>query len=257
MIKIKAIILLCILFSSVYLYADDAAILLKKMGVRPGITQTQLEKKFPRATARTYRQENNQEWITFDLPPKVFPPIKLVTFHLMDNRVADWSLDDRQEVVREYLQEFCSQTIITGHPKIFTAIKNVFEKIPTDVLLAVTKRSRPVFITEYHTRGIGRYASSSEIIATPDDIDSMQDGFTLLKLTTELEDAQEPRAIEGIVAHELAHRYLEHFKRKPYSCKFEKEANHLIQDWGFKEEFKLASQYFGAHTEGQASECNE
>ena len=71
-----AIFIVCL---PVCLYAQDS-----QFGLTAGMTKAKLEKKFPRQTARTYRQENNQEWITFDLPPQASSSNHLVTFHLKD-----------------------------------------------------------------------------------------------------------------------------------------------------------------------------
>lgn len=67
-----------------------------------------------------------------------------------------------------------------------------------------------------------------------------------------------PAAIEGIVAHELAHRVLEHIQRGHVSCTAEREANQLIKSWGFGEEYKSASAEFGQAKVGQGvAGCKE
>ena len=73
---------------------------------------------------------------------------------------------------------------------------------------------------------------------------------------TALNTADSSDAIVGVVAHELAHRYLEHFKRAKKNCTLEKEANQLIQKWGFKEEFVQAKKFFGHH-DGESTSCQE
>jgi len=162
----------------------------------------------------------------------------------------------RPELVQHYLNEFCSISFPMHYPKTYKAIQHVLNKIPDDVFLAVTERRRPILFTEYHTTGIGRFANSSEIFVLPDDVPAFQDGMTIIKLSAELESADSSQAIEGVIAHELAHRFLEHILKKTERCQREKEANHLIQDWGFAEEFELARKKFG-RKDGVKSGCEE
>lgn len=164
-------------------------------------------------------------------------------------------VSNQKDKARAYLKEFCSVSFPLYYPKTYTAIENVMASIPEDVFAALTNRRRPVLFTEYHTVGIGRFANSSEISVLPDDIPAFQEGMTLIKLSTELEGVDEPQAIEGVVAHELAHRFLEHAHKKTERCQREREANRLIQTWGFQEAFQLAKVKFG-RKEGEKSGCD-
>ena len=224
-------------------------------GVAVGMKQSAFGKIYPRANARTYRSLGEEQWITFNEPRKGKSQ-SIITFHFSKEKLQDWSFNNRKEVVEEYLGEFCSQGIVQGDPKMYAAVKNVLEKIPQEVFLAVTDRTRPVLFTEFYDAGTARFASSSEILSTPDDVPSFQNGLTIIKLGTALNTADSPDAIAGVVAHELAHRYLEHFKRPKKNCALEKEANQTIQKWGFKEEFSQAKKFFGHH-EGESQSCQE
>ena len=227
-----------------------------------GMSRKKFLKLYPKAKARTYRTQDNEEWFTFNDPSErknssAGTIQNMVTFHLKDNKVADWVLNNREEIVREYLGEFCSQAFVGGFPKIHAAIHNVLLKIPMEVFSSITDRSRPVLFTEYHTTGTGRFANSGEIISTPDDVLAFQRGLTIVKLSTELEDADDEQAIEGVVFHELAHRYLEHARKPVRTCEMEREANRLVKEWGFGNEYSKAKVRFG-HNEQEGKEpCSD
>ncbi len=227
-----------------------------------GMSRKKFLKLYPKAKARTYRTQDNEEWVTFNDPlaRKNFSAgtiPNIVTFHLKDHKVVDWVLNHREEIVREYLGEFCSQAFLQGFPKIHAAIHNVLLKIPMEVFRSITDRSRPVLFTEYHTTGTGRFANSGEIISTPDDALAFQRGLTIVKLSTELEDADDEQAIEGVIFHELAHRYLEHARRPARTCEMEREANRLVKEWGFGNEYAKAKARFG-HNEQEGKEpCSD
>ncbi|MBF0123185.1 MAG: hypothetical protein HQL21_07275 [Candidatus Omnitrophica bacterium] len=68
--------------------------------------------------------------------------------------------------------------------------------------------------------------------------------MTLIKLRDALVDGSSD-AIMGIVAHEIAHRVLDHLRRNDVSCQAERETNRLIKSWGFAKEFEAASKEFG------------
>ena len=195
----------------------------------------------------TYRQQNSEKWITLKKDP-----LNLVTYHFKDNHLVGKNLNDRAEVVEEYLGEFCSQGIIQGEPKIYTAIKNVLLKLPTDAFLVVTNRSRPLLFTEYYHTGSSRIANTSEISILKDDPPTFTQGLGIVKLSSELEEASDPDAIEAVIAHEIAHRILGHAQAKKSFCQAEKEANQLIKTWGFDEAFKKAKASWGS--EGK-SDC--
>jgi hypothetical protein len=209
-------------------------------------------KEFEKREARTYRKMENEEWQTFNCGSDA------VTFHFNNGKVVAWKMNDRPEIVEEYLSEFCSQAFIQSYPKIYGAIKAALTKIPQDAFLAVTDRARPVLFTETHYAGLGRFANSSNILVADDDAPAMSQGLTMIKLSVELEDkAESSEEIEGIILHELAHRVLEHAKKKLYTCQMEREANHLVKSWGYEKEYLKAKERFGDKTRTDAEKCPE
>lgn len=221
-----------------------------------GMLKKNFYRHYPKHKACTYRSEHQEDWITYH-DPIDSQAENMITFHFKDEKLVDWSLNNREEIVREYLGEFSSQFFIQSSPKIYTALQNALQKLPREVFCSITDRSRPVLFTEYHTTGTGRFANSSEIIATDDDVPAFQNGLTIVKLSTELEGAQEEKAIEGVILHELAHRFLEHGKKELHTCEMEKEANHLVMQWGFGDEFQKAKETFGRPEKGTEAPCGE
>ena len=59
-----------------------------------------------------------------------------------------------------------------------------------------------------------------------------------------------------MVAHEMAHRVLEHIRKGNVNCDAERQSNALIKKWGFKKEFKEASGLFG-QKKGDPAACQE
>jgi len=231
------------LFCCILLLKTDALLAEKIKDIQRGMSRDAFLKIYPKSSARTYRTDKKEEWLTYDYSGK--ENVHVVTFYFEDNQLKDWKFNDRKEVVKEYLGEYCSQGFIQHSPKIYAAIKNAFYGLPWDVFLSVTSRARPTLFTEYHYSGMGRFANSSEVYSFQDDAPSFMDGMTIIKLSTELELSDSVDAIEGIVLHEIAHRYLEHAKNKTELCRREKEANHLVKEWGFEKEFEEAKKKFG------------
>ncbi len=227
----------------------------KLHGVFQGMTQEKFFRAYPRKSARTYREDENGQWITFNEPLKG-PVLHMATFHVQQGKVAGWTIDDRDEVVDEYLGEFCSQGIIRGMPKIYAALKEVLRRISLPDFLNVTDRRRPVLVTEYYDSGTARFANTSEIISSAEDAPAGEMGLTIIKLSSALNDADSPLPIEGVLAHELAHRVLDHARKGRVTCNAEREANGKVRQWGFAEEFKAASKMFG-HKEGEPVSCRE
>jgi len=225
-------------------------------GVYRGMGQEEFVQYYPKENARTYRKADRKEWITFDyaddfalgldfLEKLSLSPYSMITFFFVDELLVSWSLNDREEITKEYLSEYCSQTFIQHIPKMYDAIKNCLNKLPDEVFYSVTDRACPILFTEYHYKGISRFASSSAIISSSDDVPSFENGFTIIKLSTELGDIGSVAAIEGVVFHEIAHHYLEH-SSDSYDREFERQANNLIKEWGYEEEFQAASDTFGS-----------
>lgn len=162
---------------------------------------------------------------------------------------------DRTTQAEAYLSEFASPAF-KNIPKIYTALKNVLVRMPYEDYLKVTDRSRPIFFTEVYDAGTAQYANSAEIIAEEGEEPCCQKGFTMIKLSVGLAKAKDSKAIEGVVAHEVAHRVLDHVKKGRVNCAAEREANALIRQWGFGGEFKQASKTFGSR-KGDPAACQE
>ena len=154
--------------------------------------------------------------------------------------------NSRQEAVKEYLEEFSEGSLEGVFPNIYKAIENVFRKIPAEVFDKVTNRDRPVIFTVHFTKGNGRYAQSINYTVEEDDPPTFKEGFYMIKLGDLLNNTNDVEAIEGIVYHELAHRYLEHHQLQQMTCEHEREANHLVKEWGFEKEFLKAKEKFGS-----------
>lgn len=223
----------------------------------PGMPKEQFFQVHPKSEARTYRTiSGTEEWITYDYP---FGPLAsgTISVHFADGKGAEWKINDRAEVVKEYLSEFSSPAFAPDS-KTYAAIRDALTKIPLDAFLSVTDRSRPVIFTEYHYTGVGRFASSSNIVSFEDDAPSMTDGLTMIKISLEMEDtAQTSQEIEGVILHELAHRVLEHAKKKIRTCQMEREANNLVKSWGYEREYRKAKERFGDKTRTDAEKCPE
>ncbi len=212
-------------------------------GVHRGISRDTLFTIFALTDERTYRVEGATEWITFNY--RIADQVHLLTVVLTDNVVIGWKYDNRAEVIEEYVSEFCSQAILASYPTIASAIRDVLLRLPFDIFLKVTDRARPMVFTEYHSDGAARYANSSDIYVLPADPPTFNTGIWLVKLNTILERPLDQAAVTGIVAHEIAHRVLEHSREDEYLETFERQANALICEWGFQEEFEKARTVFG------------
>ena len=249
------LIIICTVLSMTSVSSGDERPKPNKNGVFAGMPKTDFLKIYPRRKARTLREQGNEEWITYN-DPLSGKPERTVTFHLKDRKVVKRQVNDRREVVKEYLGEFCSGGIIEGRPPMIEAIVDVLRRIPSDVFLRVTDRRRPVVFVEYYDAGTARFAGSLDFARPPEYPDAFQNGFTLIKLSTGLNTAGSKEAITGIVAHELAHRALDHFRQKKKSCDLEREANQLIIKWGFKKEYLKAREKFG-RKRGDSASCEE
>ena len=160
---------------------------------------------------------------------------------------------DRHQAIKAYLGEFCS---FEPSSTIYQAIDNVLQRMPYKDFLIVTNRRRPVLFTEFYDSGTARFASSSEFIVSEEDPPCCKEGFTIVKLGMGLGLSKTPGPIEGVVAHEIAHRVLDSIRKGNVNCDAERAANALIRKWGFKKEFKEASQLFG-QKKGDPAACQE
>jgi hypothetical protein len=211
-----------------------------------------LLKDYPQNKIRDLRHEGVDDWLTYNEP--IDDPFHgLVTFYFQNNRLIRWKFDDRPEVVKEYLSEF---SFYQEPSLIYQALRDVLLRMPYKDFLNATNRQRPMLFTEFYDSGTARFASSSEFIVTEDDPPCCTQGFTIVKLGMSLGLAKTPGPIEGVVAHEIAHRVLDSIRKGNVNCDAERAANALIQKWGFRKEFKEASQLFG-QKKGDPAGCQE
>ncbi len=161
---------------------------------------------------------------------------------------------DRHKLTYEYLDQFSGTEFKIDYPQIYQALTNVFMELPDDVFHALTDPKRPVIFVSNITTGIARYAHATEFIKTKKS--TFAQGFYLITLADELNNTDDVEAIEGIIFHELAHRYLEHLRRSQFSCEMEKEANGLVKKWGFEKKFLKAKEKFGSKKIGD-SPCQD
>ena len=220
-----------------------------------GNGRKQLIRKFGEENLRSYHVFGDSESITFDYPQQ--EASKTVTFYLTADKLTQYKFDDREEMTKQYLSEFASGNILFNYPKQRTALLNALQKLPLDIYLEVTDRRRPIIFIDYYTAGIAQYAGSMEFRMRETDPSTFGDGFYIIRMGDGLNDAQDEGAIEGIVLHEIMHRYLEHLRSDgKTSCELEKEANQKLKELGFEEEYKKASEFFGAKKKGD-SPCSD
>jgi hypothetical protein len=162
----------------------------------------------------------------------------------------------RKANVQRYFDQFFPPGIAEDYPKIYKAVYEVFMKLPENVFNEITKHEYPVLFTINMTSGIGRFANSTQMSVHKKDHETLREGFYLIKLSDELEHTPDFEAIEGIVFHELGHRYLNHLRQPIFSCEMEREANRLVKKWGFEKEYKKAKEAFGSKTPSD-SPCHD
>ncbi len=162
---------------------------------------------------------------------------------------AEATRDHRQKLAQEYLDEFCSRGIVGTSPKTYAAIQDVLVRVPLKVFFTITQRDYPILFTEYHYQGQGRLATSSSVRRMEEDPPTFGNGFWMVKISAELEDVYTQEVITGIIAHEVAHRYLGHHpsKTRLAASRLERMANHLVQRWGFDKEFQAAREANTGH----------
>ena len=221
-------------------------------GVFVGMDQGDFLNVYPQNKIRDLRHEGSQDWLSYNEPLND-PFHEVVTFYFQNQKLVSWRLNDRPEIVKEYLSEF---SFYQNPSVIFQAIREVLLRMPYKDYLYVTNRQRPVIFTEFYDSGTARFASSSEFIVSKDDPPCCTDGFTIIKLGMSLGLSKTPGPIEAVVAHEIAHRVLEHIKNGDVSCDAERASNRLIKKWGFKSELREASLLFG-QKKGDPAGCQE
>ena len=221
-------------------------------GVFVGMEEGAFLKIYPQNKLRNFRHAGSKDWLTYNVPIND-PSHELITFYFQNEKLSLWRFNDRPEVIKEYLNEFC---FYQDPDVIYRAIWDVLLRMPYKDFLNVTNRQRPIIFTEFYDSGTARFASSSEFILTKDDPPCCKEGFTIIKLGMGLGLSRIPGPIEGVIAHEIAHRVLDSIRKGNVNCDAERAANALIRKWGFKKEFKAASKLFG-QKKGDPAACQE
>ncbi|HBR14395.1 MAG TPA: hypothetical protein DD723_02485 [Candidatus Omnitrophica bacterium] len=223
--------------------------------VSAGMPREEFLKSFPTDRARSLRRDGEEAWVTYTLRNEG-RETGTVTFYFQKQKLLQWTIDDRDEVVREYMREFVSGGIRHVFPKTAAALERVLRALPEDVFLLVTDRAHPVIFVDHYTTGIARYAGSDEFVFEPDDPPAFGQGFYLIKVGDAMNDVSDPQAIEGVLLHEIAHRVLNHLQAGVLSCEQEREANRLVKRWGFEKKFAAAKKHFGSKSK-EDSPCHE
>ncbi len=153
---------------------------------------------------------------------------------------------ERKKQVDLYLHDFVSQAFQLSYPTIYKAIEVSLMGVPQEVLDKVNNADFPAIFVEMPHFGGGRWANSNGIFVEPHDPPTFTKGVWIIKLSTELEDAKDVDAVQGVVLHELAHFVLDHHEGV-FNQQHEKDANHLVRKWGFEEKFLKAREKFGSH----------
>jgi len=243
-------ILLIFLLGASLVWASSKASAMR--AVSSGMGQGDFLKIYPLDKIRGLRHDGPHDWLTYN-DPIDDPFHRVITFYFENEKLVSWKFNDRPEIVREYLGEF---SFYQDPSLIYRATKDVLLRMPYKDFLYVTNRQRPVLFTEFYDSGTARFASSSEFIVTKDDPPCCSEGFTIIKLGMALGIATTPGPVEAVVAHEIAHRVLEHIKNGDVSCDAERASNRLIIKWGFKKELRAASKLFGQR-KGDPDGCQE
>jgi hypothetical protein len=170
--------------------------------------------------------------------------IILVAFSLVFFVLPVWSQTSREKKVDRYLQEFASPAFKESYSNIYKALHEVLVLLPQSAFDKVTDRAFPVLFTEVPHFGSGQWANSSGIYVEPNDPPTFTKGIWIVKLNTALGESNDVQAIEGVIFHELAHRVFGH-EGGIFSIQKEKDANHLVEKWGFKAQFLRAKAKFG------------
>ncbi len=210
--------------------------------VAMGIREEDLFTTFPRDQARTRRVQGSDEWITYLYGPQ---QKDFITFYIKEGQVFNWGLNARSEIVDEYLSEFASGGLMRSYPNISKALVNAMNHLPEEAFFKVTDRKKPLVFLDVITSGIARYANATQMRLRADDPPAFQDGFYVIKLGDELNNG-DAKAIEGVILHEIIHDYLDHLNGAPVTCDTERQTNRLLKEWGFEENWQMASDQFGA-----------
>jgi hypothetical protein len=149
------------------------------------------------------------------------------------------------------MEEFVSSDILRQE-KTRAAIETVLYRLPEEVAKDLTGRAFPVIFIQSYTTTIARFARSQAFFVEPDEPPVFTQGFYIITLADELEVKGSVDAIAGIVAHELAHKYLEHLKSPAATCEAERAANGLIKAWGFEDQLLAAQSLFGARNKSDS-----
>lgn len=162
---------------------------------------------------------------------------------------------EHNERIINYMKEFVSGDLL-HQKKTRTAIEQVLSNLPDEAADRLLSRDFPILFIMSYTTTIARFARAQAFFVEPDDPPHFAEGLYIITLADELESKGTVEAIAGIVAHELAHKYLEHLRAPTSTCEMERQANNLIKSWGFEDAFVQAKDLFGAKHKSD-SRCYE
>jgi hypothetical protein len=91
-------------------------------GVFVGMPESDFLKIYPRNNLRDLRHDGTNDWLTYNKPPDD-PFHEVVTFYFQNEKLVSWKMNDRPEVIKEYLGEFC---FYQDPSLIYQAIRDVF-----------------------------------------------------------------------------------------------------------------------------------
>ncbi len=75
-------------------------------GIHAGMEQADFLKIYPLNDLRGLRHDGVEDWLTYNVPLND-PLHEVVTFYFQNEKLAHWAFNDRPELVKEYLGEFC------------------------------------------------------------------------------------------------------------------------------------------------------
>ncbi|MFT5207688.1 MAG: hypothetical protein ACI9CF_001445 [Candidatus Omnitrophota bacterium] len=226
---------LFIIISSLIYVADVSA---ASTAFDAGTLERDIIASYPATDLRTYHLSESVNSYTFKSNST-----PAMTFYFKNKLLIKGLRDDRHEIVRQYLSEFCATSLKQQFSFVYDALFQIMEALPDDVFWEITKRDFPIIFTEIFSSGNASLANSSATRSMPMDPPTFMNGFWLVKLGSNLEASQNILAIKGVIAHEIAHRYLNHSHGNGESG--ERAANRLIQTWGLKAEYVAAKAEFG------------
>ncbi len=203
-----------------------------------GALEDDVVEAYPATDLRTYHLSESVNSYTFKSNSK-----PAMTYYFKNKLLIKSLRNDRHEVVKQYLSEFCATSLKQQFSLVYDALFQIMEVLPDEVFWEITKRDFPIMFTEIFSSGNASLANSSATRRMALDPPTFFNGFWLVKLGSNLEDSQNSLAIKGVIAHEIAHRYLNHSHGSGEAG--ERAANRQVQAWGLQEEYEAAKAEWG------------